>query len=88
MCGLSRMIFPAAMIGLAVSSLSGHPLAGWLAAAVVAAVVYVMGRRSPVRACPAPVRPAGRPSRTVPDRSGGDGSTPGGSCGYRGERST
>ncbi len=78
MCGLSRVIFPAAMIGLAVSSLVGHPAAGWLAAAVVAAVVYALGRRSPAPAC------AVVPPRAAQGSSpaGDPGSTPGGSCGY------
>ncbi len=78
MCGLTRVIWPAAVIGLAVASLAGNPVAGWLAAAAVAAVLLAIGRRSPARACAVvPPRPA---RRSAPQES--SSSTPDGSCSY------
>lgn len=51
MCGLSRLLLPAALVGMAVAGLSGSTAAGWLAAAAVAATFYLIQRRRPARAC-------------------------------------
>ena len=51
MCGLSPVIMVSAMVGITVASLSGSVAAGWLAAAAVAAALYVFARRRSLTGC-------------------------------------
>lgn len=59
MCGLSPVIMVSAMVGITVASLSGSVAAGWLAAAAVAAALYVLARRRSLTGCGAS-SPTGR----------------------------
>ncbi len=58
MCGLGRLVFPAVLVGVAVASIAGSAAAGWLAAAAVAAVLLVVGRRGISRGCGVPQQQA------------------------------
>lgn len=51
MCGLSRLVFPAVLVGMGVATMFGNATAGWLAAAAVAAALYLLGRRRPAGTC-------------------------------------
>lgn len=51
-CGLTRLLLVAFVMGTAVSSLTGSELAGWLAALVGAAVLTVVQRARGGASCP------------------------------------
>ncbi len=44
MCGLSRLLLPAMLVGVATSTLTGSDLAGWLAAGITVAVLAVAAK--------------------------------------------
>lgn len=52
-CGLSRVLVPAFLLGLTVTSLTGSEAHGWLVAGLTAAAVIVVGRlRGATASCP------------------------------------
>lgn len=52
-CGLTRVLLPAFAVGVAVATLAGNDLSGWIAAAATAAVVLVVQAfRGRATACP------------------------------------
>lgn len=60
MCSLSRYLLVGGLSGMAVATLSGSELVGWLAAAVVIGLAVAAGRLFPARfgrsTCPLPAR--------------------------------
>ncbi len=54
-CALTRVLWPAFLVGLVVGSLAGNDTWGWLAAALVAGSIYAVQRaRGTNRTCPIP----------------------------------
>lgn len=70
MCAASKLFLPAILAGIAAASLTGQPIAGWIVAGLVAALLYVSGRRRAESfACVlAPQRTDRRPSAADPTR--------------------
>lgn len=54
-CGLTRVLVPAFLVGFMVTSLTTNEALGWLVAAVVGATLLVIGRvRGTTTSCPLP----------------------------------
>ena len=69
MCGATRLLVPAFLVGVGVSSLTGSDLDGWLAAALtVAVLVAVQKVRGTAASCPISPR-SGVARRPEDDRS-------------------
>ena len=63
-CGLTRVLVPAFLMGLAVSSAAGNEVLAWVAAGVTALIVHLALRAAaPPVVCPVPVPSATRRSR-------------------------
>jgi len=65
-CALTRLLWPAFLVGLLVGSLAGNDTWGWLAAALTAGSIYAIQRaRGTNRSCAIPQSDA--VSRSAPD---------------------
>ncbi|MGZ7015480.1 MAG: hypothetical protein ACXVLK_20390 [Acidimicrobiales bacterium] len=70
-CALTRLLWPAFLVGLLVGSLAGNDTWGWVAAALTAATIYAVQRaRGSNRTCAVPRPDAERPQidLTTPER--------------------
>ena len=70
-CGLTRLVVPAFLVGFMITALSGSEPLGWLAAAVTAVGLFVIGRvRGAGTACAVPAPDRARDGGDVPEDEG------------------
>ena len=70
-CALTRLLWPAFLVGLLVGSLAGNDTWGWVAAALTAGSIYAIQRaRGTNRSCPIPQ--SGAAQRSAPDLRAGE----------------
>ncbi len=65
-CTLTRLLWPAFVVGLVVGSVAGNDTWGWVAAALTAGSIYAVQRvRGTNRSCPIPRSDAAPPSASA-----------------------